>query len=362
MVIKEFGAINFRNFRECFITLSERINLFIGGNGAGKTNLAEGLYYLCHLSSFRTQRNDQLLTFGEERGYLQGTVIKFDSTEFQTPVKARAELTRQGRRVWLEDRAVPKLSAYIVLFHSLLFNPDSLYNYRHFPAERRASFDRFLSFYDREYMEANRDFRKVFLQKNHLLKNGEISSLPDWNQLFIEKGHVIIKKRRELTEKLNVHLADLHHRLAGDRAVKSGRLILEYKPSLTGDPREDALTLEKARESEMKAGHALHGPHRDDFRMAQAGRREEFFSQGEYRIALLAMKMAMNELLAEEKQLRPILILDDLYSELDRTVSGKLSEYLHTIPNQVFITTTQSPGEIGFPGERIMEIRDGRIV
>ena len=163
-------------------------------------------------------------------------------------------------------------------------------------------------------------------------------------------------------EKLNLLLADLHHRLDGDHAAQPGRLTLDYKPSLTGDPGEDARTLEKAMEGEMKAGHALHGPHRDDFRMAQAGRREEFFSQGEYRISLLAMKMAMNELLAKEKRLRPILILDDLYSELDRTVRGNLSEYLHAIPNQIFITTTQSPEEIGFPGERIMEIRDGRIV
>ena len=98
MVIREFGAIQFRNYRELFVNFSDRIILFIGDNGQGKTNLAEAIYFLSHLSSFRTHRLEPLLAFGESTAWLQGTVIKRDME-----TKARVEIARKGRRAWLDD-------------------------------------------------------------------------------------------------------------------------------------------------------------------------------------------------------------------------------------------------------------------
>lgn len=353
MVIKEFGAIHFRNYQELFVTLSDRINLFVGDNGQGKTNLAEALYFLCHLSSFRTHRLEPLLAFGQPAAWIQGTVIKSDLSR-----KARVEITRRGRRAWLDEEAIPTLSAYAALFYALLFNPDSLYNYRHYPGERRGLFDRFLSFLDRNYMEALRDFRAIHLQKNGLLKTSDISSLPDWNRLFIEKASAIIERRSEVAERLNAQLAALFARLTGRQEA----LHLSYLPSLSGDPEQDAATLERARESEWQVGHAQHGPHRDDYQLVlDRQRRESYFSQGEYRISLLALKLALNELLKEHMSFHPVIILDDLFSELDTGVQGRLMDYLAGVPNQVFITTTQFPAALQVPGVQIMEIRAGRI-
>ena len=354
MVIRELGAIHFRNYRELFVSFSERINLFVGDNGQGKTNLAEAIYFLCHLGSFRTHRLEPLLTFGERQAWLQGVVIKPDSEH-----KARVEITRRGRRVWLNDEPIPTLSAYVARFYAVLFNPDSLYNYRHYPGERRGLFDRFLSFMEREYLEALRDFRTVQMQKNGLLKRGAISSLPDWNQLFIEKASDIIKRRGELTERVNAQLPELFTRLTG----REETLQLVYQPSLTGDATADAATLERAREAEQQVGHALHGPHRDDYQLVlERQRKESYFSQGEYRISLLALKLALNDLLRERMGFHPAMILDDLFSELDGTVQERLVEYLTAVPNQAFITTSQSPAVMQGPGVHIMEIRDGRIV
>jgi len=367
MVIKEFGALNFRNYRECFVTFNQGINIFIGNNGQGKTNLAEGIYFICHLSSFRTPRLDHLITFGEGQGFVQGVVEKREITS-----KAKIELNRNGRRVWLDNQPVSAMSAYISLFHALLFNPDSLYNYRNHPAERRLLFDRLLSFYDQEYLQVIKEYRRVHLQKNRLLKSGNLTSLPDWNQLFIDRAHVIIRKRREMVENITPALAESFGALSG----RAETLRLDYLPSLKGDPSGDAEILTRAKESEAQAGYALYGPHRDDFRMALGGttagndrghdprpqgRNESFFSQGEYRIAHLALKLALNDMLGDRMGFHPALILDDLYSELDPEVAGRLTGHLKELPNQIFITTTQTPKKLELPGDHIMEIRDGRI-
>ncbi len=354
MVIREFGAIQFRNYRELFVTFTDRINLFIGNNGQGKTNLAEAIYFLCHLSSFRSHRLDPLLHFGESSAWLQGTVIKPESEQ-----KARVEITRRGRRAWLDDAPVGTLSAYAALFYAIVFNPDSLYSYRHYAATRRREMDRFLSFLDRDYLDALRKFRAILTQKNVLLKSGDPSSLPEWNQLLIEKASDIIIRRAGLLERINAQLPALFTRLAG----RSEALQLVYEPSLKGEPQADAATLARVREQELQAGHALYGPHRDDFQLVlDRQRKESYFSQGEYRASLLALKLALNELLLERRGFRPVIVLDDVFSELDGAIQTRLLDYLQQIDNQIFITATQLPTTVQIPGVQFMEIRDGRII
>jgi len=353
MVIREFGAIQFRNYRELFVTFAERINLFVGDNGQGKTNLAEALYFLCHLTSFRSHRLEPLLHFGEASAWIQGTVVKQESEQ-----KARVEITRRGRRAWLDEAPVSTLSAYAALFYAILFNPDSLYSYRHYPASRRNEVDRFLSFVDPDYLDALRKYRVILTQKNELLKSGNPSSLPEWNQLLLERASDIIKRRAALQERLNAQLPALFAHLAG----REEALQLVYEPSLCGEPEADAATLARVREHELAAGHALHGPHRDDFQLTLGKQRKEtYFSQGEYRVSLLALKLALNALLSERDGFRPVIVLDDVFSELDSGVQARLLDYLQGIDNQIFITATQSPTAIQIPGVQFMEIRDGRI-
>jgi len=354
MVIKEFSALNFRNYKELFLPLSAGIYLIIGDNGQGKTNLVEGFYFLAHLASFRTSRLDQLIAFDSGQSFLQGVVNKNDIDR-----KARIEISRRGRRVWLDEEPVATLSSYISLFHFLLFNPDSLYNYRNFPGERRAFYDRVLSFIDSDYLEALRSFKTIQNQKNQLLKKADLSSLPAWNRLFVEKACVIIIKRREIAADLSNRLARILSNLTG----KAQQLALEYHPSLSGDPEADSRTLEQVTERERQAGHALHGPHRDDFLMTGAeGRGEAFFSQGESRVTLLAVLLALNEVVIEKMGYRPAVILDDLYSELDSTVQENLTRHLHGLANQIFITTTHPPPVLKHQAVEILKIHNGRIV
>lgn len=381
MVIREFGALEFRNYREVHVSFSDRINLLVGANGQGKTNLAEGLYFLCHLASFRTHRLDQLLAFGQPTAHLQGAVL-----QGEVQVKARVELSRRGRRVWLDDEPVPRLSAYISKFYAFLFNPERLYDFRSQPQERRQLFDRFISFRDRDYVERLRSLRHIHSQKNSLLKSGQTAGMREWNDLFIQASHDIIKKRAHMVAGINRYLAELHGQL-GDRELG---LKLEYRPSLKGDLEADHALLERVQDSERQAGYALYGPHRDDYRLTDSeGRKDTYFSQGEYRLAAVALMLALNAALEGESPqhgpvatgsgaagsgapgavmgrtavdaLRPVIILDDLYSELDEVVSQRLNTHLAGLGNQVFITATRPPADKMFADARIMEIRQGSI-
>lgn len=353
MVIQDFGCARFRNYEEIYLEFSDKINLFVGRNGQGKSNLAEGIYFLSHLDSFRTSRLINLIQFGKDSTHIHARIRK---DEFVN--KTRIELTKRGRKVWLNDIAVGKLSQYITEYYATVFNPEHLHGFRRFSPERRLFFDRYISFGDGNYLKGLREFREVRAQKNKLLKNGEISSLFDWNSLFVSKSYGIVQKRRSIVDAINEILPELYRRLTG----RAASLRLAYRPSLTGDPEGWHKLLQDAAEKEIRAGHALVGPHRDDYRFQLGGGpADEFFSQGEYRVALLAMKLAATALIEAGMAFRPVLILDDLFSELDSVVRENLRHYLFTVSNQVFITSTEPLEGFGDSGAGIMEIRDGRI-
>jgi DNA replication and repair protein RecF len=258
----------------------------------------------------------------------------------------------------LDEVIVPRVSTYIALFFSLLFNPDSLFRFRQFPAERRALFDRFLSFVDTAYLKALKDLRVVLLQKNKLLKSGRGGGLREWNQLFIDKGYAILKKRMSRVEQLNGLLTGLFRAVTGQHED----LVLLYEPTLAGEPEAWAQALERAEPRERLLGHALLGPHRDEFGFRLGGRDSERLSQGEYRGAFVALLLAMNGWLASERGYRPVLILDDLLSELDSAVQRSLLEHLSALPNQIFISTTHWTEGLCPAPAAVRTIEGGRIL
>ena len=248
-----------------------------------------------------------------------------------------------------------------------MFNPDTLYLYRHVPAERRLFYNRFLSFLDSGYVRELVQFRQIHAQKNGLLKSGNLSGLEAWNRLFAERSRAIMACRAAFVETLNGWLPELFTGLTG----RPEALRLRYQPSFKGDPGGFDEQLHQAREQEARLGYALVGPHRDDYRMGLAAaqgaeateaRREGQFSQGEYRGALLALTLALERFLEQRKGIRPIVILDDAFSELDARVRTAAAAYLLGMTNQIFITTTERLDPFQAAGARILEIRAGQVV
>jgi DNA replication and repair protein RecF len=360
MVVRELSALDFRNFKELRVSFSGRINVLIGQNGQGKTNVVEAIYFLNHLDSFRTHQLGDLIAQGQPLGHIQGILNTRESDK-----KVRVEISRRGRKVMVNETPVSKLSSYVSDCFALVFNPDHLYLFRHVPAERRWLLNRYLSFADPAYLNALREFRVVHGQKNQLLKRGELSSLPAWNQLFAERSYAILTDRSAFVGRVNPLLSEAFSLLTGRADV----LRLEVHASLAGSVEAMTESLARARDSEARVGHALYGPHRDDVRLtlvdgakgAGGGRRDALFSQGEYRAALLALQLALGRLLETERGFRPVLILDDVFSELDASVRERLLDYLPRLANQMFITTTEWTEPMHVPGARIMEIQAGRV-
>ncbi|MBI4083462.1 MAG: hypothetical protein HY423_12720, partial [Candidatus Lambdaproteobacteria bacterium] len=195
------------------------------------------------------------------------------------------------------------------------------------------------------------------------LKRRDAASLPDWNQLLIEKSYAILVKRRALAEQINGVLAALCSELTGGAAPLRLELVASLRGAREGWPAQ----VEQARAAELEAGHALVGPHRDDYRLSLGGpqggvRAETQFSQGEYRAALLALELALNRLLSERPGFAPVLILDDLFSELDEGVRARVLDHLERLPNQIFITATEAPRHRGSAPAHRLTIEAGRIV
>ena len=190
----------------------------------------------------------------------------------------------------------------------------------------------------------------------------------EWNDKIIflrkiaeggaDKSYGIIKKRREMAGEINELLPELYGQLTG----RKPHLRLTYQPSMEGSIESLQEALNQITPQEVRAGHALLGPHRDDFRMEiSGGSADEFFSQGEYRISLLALKLALNVLLEQKRGFRPVLILDDLFSELDSHIKENLKRHLSGIDNQIFVTSTETMRGFDTPSTKIMEIREGNI-
>jgi DNA replication and repair protein RecF len=354
MVIRTLSALHYRNLNEIVVDFSEGVNLLYGDNGQGKTNLVESIYFITHLDSFRTGQLAAVIQNGQRAGHIQARI---DSRGQQC--KATVEITPRGRRVWLDDVPIRRLSEYVGRFFSIVFNPENLFAFRQQPHERRMTLDRYLSFLEPEYVAALREFRAIHAQKNQLLKAEQRPDLADWNGLFAQKCYTIGVYRRDLIAALNPLLSQVHQRLVG----RASALRLVYQPSLGGSVEDMRERLAAVEPQEVRSRFALFGVHRDDMQLVDGtGRQSEQFSQGEFRLALLALKLAMSEYLAGRELSRPVLIFDDVFSELDQTVHQRLTEELTRLSNQIFITATdRQPGD-RMPGARIMEIRDGNVL
>jgi DNA replication and repair protein RecF len=340
----------------------------MGANGQGKSNLAEAIYFLLHLDSFRTHDLGQVIRQGAVQAQLQGRVQLYDMTD-----KVRTEISRKGRRVWWNDQPIQKLFGYVNRSYALVFNPDALYLYRHVPNERRIFYNRFLSFLDMSYVRDLMAFRQIHAQKNTLLRGRDLAGLEAWNRLFGERGRAIMQQRAAFVNELNETLPAVFSALTG----RAESLRLRYVPSLKGEAEQIEQQLREAREQEARLGYAVLGPHRDDYRLALhpagregaasmgadgAPRRDVQFSQGEYRGALLALTLALDRFLVQRKGFRAIVILDDAFSELDAQVRDAVAAHLLGMPNQIFITTTERLDQFQAAGARIMEIRAGQVV
>lgn len=380
MRLSQLTLRSFRNLAEVEIEPHERFNLFVGLNGEGKTSVLESVSYLSNLRSFRGAKTAEVLRWGDDHGVIRGRAQWLDAG-----LDLAVRFERQGERVQktasLNGKPVRTSSAYLqkrigtenVVVHSISFNPSDHDLVRGVPEGRRAYLDRVLSAEDVEYLENLQTFHRALAQRNAWLRDlggrGGDPGNDVFHEVLVRTGAWIARARIGWLNEVGTRLPETLQRIAPGQPTASLTYDSDWLPfggqgelpSL--DLLRDALDrkLGETRAQEQRAGFTLAGPHRDDWAIGLGGHPlRGHGSQGEIRSALLALKIREIESFRRRTGHRPILLLDDLSSELDQERRGFLLAFLLESDLQVYLSSTEEIFPDGFPGRRF-EVSGGEL-
>lgn len=340
MVIKKLHLNNFRNYKEEEIVFSENISLIYGENAQGKTNIIEALYLFATGKSHRTNNINELVRYGENYFNI---VLEYDENNYEQTLGIRYEKGK-GKELTINGVKKDRMSELLGVVPSVLFAPESLLYVKGSPGERRKVIDIVLCQMSRKYLFDLQKYNKIIKNKNILLKvlqSGKNSDdqLAVWNESQARYGASIIEQRKELIKNLENRMNRL---LLGISDGKE-KIRLRYKSFFEENkPAYDNLlsSINNNSVREIEQGSCLIGPHRDDMEIYVNERNSRIYcSQGQQRSVALALNIAILEELEDQNGKAPVLLLDDVMSELDE----KRQQYLFNIidKRQTIITTTE---------------------
>ncbi len=357
MRIKSVKLTGFRNYETLDLSFHDKVNLILGNNGHGKTNLLEALYITSIGKSFRTPKDSEMVRFGSEFAKVSVTAARDEEDETTVEIM----LSRDGgKAIKIDGVKARRTSELLDNIHMVVFSPEDLKIVKDEPEKRRRFIDRELCQMRVPYYDALAKYKKALKQRNAYLKEERIdeNALDVWDAQLAEYGGRIIKERAGFVEKLNEISRGIHE------SITSGRESLEtsYEANI-GEGDDFAEILKKARRSDVYNRTTGRGPHRDDLKLEVNGIDIRVYgSQGQQRTAALSLKLAELEILKEETGDNAILLLDDVLSELD----GDRQNYLiNTFEgNQLFITAADISEEVAekLPEGRTIYIKDGEAL
>lgn len=327
---------NFRSYQDASFEFNEGVNIIIGPNASGKTNVLEGLVYLCQGAPFRALDKENIRV-GSDWARLDGLTSKNQTRV----VKLQHEKGAVNREFIIDDTSKKRL-AFSDTIPVVLFEPDDLQQLTTSPEKRRQFIDSILSQIDSEFGRLQRDYARTLTQRNKLLKSGLTQargSIFAWNIRLTELGGAVVAKRLGLLERLNQEIGESYSQLAN----KEHRVLLSYQSVLPPHQYASQMLkkLEQLLESDVLRGFTTVGPHRDDIEISiNAHPIFHHASRGETRTTLLALKVQETKLLQEARQQKPLLLLDDVFSELDGARRKALTNFVKDY--QSFITTTDA--------------------
>lgn len=349
MYLSKLVINNFRNIKKIELSCENRKIYFFGDNAQGKTNILEAIYLLCLAKSFRTRDESELVYFGEESFIIEGTFI--DEIGISRHIVIQYNLD-SGKKIHLDGKTLHQFSKLIGLFPVVLLSSEDHAITNGPPSQRRRFFNILLSQSSSFYLESLKDYEKILKQRNKILyeiakgRRDAIEQLEVWDTQLVQKGQVLMIQRAKIVDEMNKHLSRFYQTLtSGDKS-----LSIEYAPSVPFEKEADIPTdfssmMKKVREKEFKQGTTLVGPHRDEFIFTiNKIDLRKYGSRGEHKSVLLSLKTVESILLRQKTEREPILLLDDLYSELDKS---RASRSIEMFPQQAqtFITGTSSDFE-----------------
>jgi len=313
---------------------SQGTNILYGENAQGKTNILESLYMISTTKSHRGVRDRDMIRFGVEESHIRSLIMK-GGIDYRVDMHLRKN---KSKGIAINGQRIRKASELIGLLHIVFFSPEDLGIVKNGPAERRRFMDMELCQLDASYLHNLNQYNKTVENRNRLLR--DMYQFPDlqdtlsiWDDQLINYGRQIIESRRGFISDLNEIVGDIHSKLSGNRE----HLTILYEPNTEADEFEEKLRRSRERDIHMKSTSV--GPHRDDFSfMDRDTDLRRYGSQGQQRTCALSLKLSEIDLVKKVIGHRPVLMMDDVLSELD---SGRQNYLLSTIGGiQTFITCT----------------------
>lgn len=332
--LETLSLVDFRNIERAIVRPGERFNIFAGDNGMGKTNIVESIYLLGALRSFRTSARGELVRHGSEAAQVEGVFVGA-AAGFRCAIT----ITARARRVKIDGKSTRPESGHFQRLPMVLFHPGNLDLVQGGPQLRRRFLDRALFQAESNYPGVFRDYNRALRSRNRLLKERPLNrrAIAPFDEQLGELGKRLSEHRRRMVALLAPLFEEAFEEVSGGST--SG---LEYRPCHEGDARELVNALEKSIGRDAERGFTSVGPHADDLEVSMSGRAaRRFASQGQQRAAVLSLKIAETRALADLTDRIPLLLLDDVSSELDETRNQRLFEFLSGVGGQVFITTTK---------------------
>ena len=343
MIIRKLELKNFRNYLDLNISFDEGINLILGNNAQGKTNLIEALYITSMGKSFRTKNDRELINFNENNAFIKVIAEKEDfDVEIEVELEKKAS-NSSIKRIKKDRKTLSKTSELIKNILIVVFSPEDLKLIKDEPEKRRRFLDREMCQISPLYYDNYSNYKRVLRQRNILLRENNINLelLDVWDEQLINYGSMMIQMRNDFIKKLCKISQNIHSGITN----KEENIEILYEPNVNLKENLDEQRNEfrdsiiRRRERDIETRTTSVGPHRDDLGFYVNGiDMRNFGSQGQQRTCALSLKLAELALIKEETEEEAILLLDDVMSELDY----KRQEYLiKTLSkNQLFITAT----------------------
>ena len=344
MKISKINLVGFRNYSNVTVSLGKNMNIFVGDNAQGKTNILEAIAILALTKSHRVGSSPNIIMFNKKKCKISGTVKKERILS-----KLEVEITEDSQKLRVNKTDIKKVADYISYLNVIVFTPDDLEIVKGSPNVRRNLLNIQLSQLSKEYLKYYNEYNKLLKTRNEYLKILFNNNIADKTYLdiitdkLIDKAVFIYLKRKEYIDFINLYIDKFYSDISGNHGV-----IVKYSPNVNFDGYDSEIIRKKLKHTfkknylkELNYGMTIYGPHRDDFYFEFNGNDLKYYgSQGQQKLAILSFKLSEIPIFKEFCETEPVLLLDDIFSELDIKKRNKLLKIINLNDIQSIITTT----------------------
>lgn len=366
MIISKISLINFRNFKKITIDFDKKLNLLVGKNAQGKTNILESIYFLALTKTFRDSYDENLINFNSTSYKINGKIKQENLIN-----NFSIQYYKDKKKVFINNTEIKRISDYISNINVIIFYPDDINFIKDTPSLRRKIINIEISQLFNKYTDICNKYNKILKIRNEYLKKLYINNLSDLTYFNILTEKLILLAsdiymyRYNFINQINENLTNIYSNISLE-----GKIKLKYIPNINIE-RYDEITIKEILKKlykdnynkELSQGTTIYGPHRDDFIFYLDNKEMKLYaSQGQQRIAMIAFKLAEIKIIQNQKKINPIVLIDDIFNEIDRKKKNNILKLIFG-DYQIIITTTELKGinRKIINHSKIFEIKEGTI-